>query len=147
MRREFVLHVGSFAASPSTSIDYAVMERTSRAAVLPVAFTWDDMGTWTSIWNMSVRDEQQNAIIGDAELMEVSDSLVHTDGPLVAALGVKDLIVAATKDAVLVADRNRAQDVKDLVTRLELAGHSEVDDLPIVYRPWGSYQQVDEGHR
>ncbi|MEO8559895.1 MAG: mannose-1-phosphate guanylyltransferase/mannose-6-phosphate isomerase, partial [Rhodospirillales bacterium] len=138
----------AFAACPSRSIDYAVMEKTERAAVVPVDMGWNDVGSWDALWNVSPRDSQGNATAG-ATLLEASANCYvrSEDGILVATLGVEDLIVIATKDAVLVANRERAQDVKILVERLKKQGSTTTSTHRRVVRPWGAYESIDAGER
>ncbi len=138
----------AFAACPSRSIDYAVMEKTQRAAVMPVDMGWNDVGSWDALWNVSPRDSQGNATAG-ATLLEASANCYvrSEDGILVATLGVEDLIVIATKDAVLVANRERAQDVKILVERLKKQGSTTTSTHRRVVRPWGAYESIDAGER
>src|SRR6185312_870860 len=112
----------AFARAPATSIDYAVMERTDRAAVLPVDIGWSDVGSWSSLWELAPHDAKGNAVKGDALLESTTGSYVHSERALVAALGVKDLVIVDTPDALLVADRSRAQEVSGIVGRLKQAG-------------------------
>lgn len=138
----------AFAACPSRSIDYAVMEKTDRAAVVPVDMGWNDVGSWDALWAVSRRDGQGNAASGAALMEESANCYIRSeDGILVATLGVQDLVVVATNDAVLVADRKRAQDVKTLVERLKLQGSATVSGHRRVFRPWGAYETVDAGDR
>lgn len=138
----------AFAASPSDSIDYAVMEKTTRAAVVPVDMGWNDIGAWSALWDLGPRDEQDNVGIGKTLLHQTSGCYIRSEGPLVATLGVQDLLVVATEDAVLVADRTRAQDVKVLVERLkDLPEGQTLHQTSTVHRPWGSYRGIDHGER
>ncbi len=137
----------AFAASPSISIDYAVMEKTARAAVVPSTFLWSDVGAWSALWKIAERDERGNVEIGDTLAEDTRDCYLRSEGPLVAAVGVQDLIVVATTDAVLVADRRRDQDVKRVVERLRGANHATAIQTRRVYRPWGWYEGVDGGER
>ncbi|MBL8675059.1 MAG: mannose-1-phosphate guanylyltransferase/mannose-6-phosphate isomerase [Rhodospirillales bacterium] len=142
------LDKAAFEASPSKSIDYAVMERTARAAVVPVDMGWNDVGSWDALWTIAARDAAGNALVGAAEAVDTRDSYVRAeDGVMVATLGVSDLIVVASADAVLVADRRRAQDVKKVVERLKSAGRAEGSTHLKVFRPWGYYETVDAGQR
>lgn len=136
-----------FAAMPSRSIDYAVMERTKRAAVVPVDMGWSDVGSWTSLWEIGVKDGKGNVLTGDVVTRDVSNSYIRGDGLLVAVLGLDDIIVVSTGDAVLVLPKNRAQDVKALVDTLKSAKRREATHHPRVYRPWGFYQGLHEGER
>jgi mannose-1-phosphate guanylyltransferase/mannose-6-phosphate isomerase len=139
---------GAFAASPSKSIDYAVMERTEKAAVVPADIGWNDVGSWDSLWEIGEKDSSGNVIQGDAIAIETKNSLISSaDGPLVATLGVENLVVVATMDAVLVLPRERSQDVKTVIDRLRSDRRHEPTDHPRVYRPWGFYQTVHDGDR
>lgn len=135
----------SFAASPAISIDYAVMERTDKAMVVSADMGWSDVGSWSSLWQVSEQDADGNAVSGDVVMHDVHDTYIKSEGPLVAAVGVRDLVVVATKDAVLAVHKDRAQDVKIIVDKLRAAGREEPDTHTVVYRPWGSYETLDEG--
>ena len=137
----------AFAASPAESIDYAVMEQTDKAVVIPVSMAWSDIGSWTSLWAHSEHDEAGNAKLGDVLAIDARNCYLRAEGRLVAALGVEDLIVVETADTVLVAHRDRAQDVKQLVARLEQEERSEIDSHLRVYRPWGWYEGIDSAER
>jgi len=137
----------AFLTSPSISIDYAVMERTKRAAVVPVDIGWSDVGSWTALWRISDKDEAGTAISGDVLTLDVTNSLLRSDGPAIAALGLDDTIIVATKDVVLAAAKDRAQDVKRLVERIARSGREEHRTHLTVYRPWGSFETIDEGPR
>lgn len=135
----------AFAASPAISIDYAVMEKTPLAAVVPVDMGWSDVGTWSALWRIGARDVDDNVILGDVIAEDVHGSYLRSEAPLVAVLGLQDVIVVATDDAVLVAAQARAQDVKRLVAHLESEGRGEHRTHSTVHRPWGTYQTVDIG--
>jgi mannose-1-phosphate guanylyltransferase/mannose-6-phosphate isomerase len=137
----------SFAALRGESIDYAVMEHTKRAAVVPVAMGWNDIGSWDALWSIGDKDGAGNVILGDVIAEETKNSYLRSDERLIATLGVEDLIVVATDDVVLVARRDRAQDIKLLVARLERAGRSELGTHLTVHRPWGTYRSIHEGDR
>jgi mannose-1-phosphate guanylyltransferase/mannose-6-phosphate isomerase len=141
------LDATAFAAAPAISIDYAVMERTSRAAVLPIDVGWSDVGSWSSLWELSQRDERGNAVHGDALLEDTDSCYIHTDHALVATLGVKDLVIVDTPDALLVADRGRAQEVSALVAQLQAAGRKERELHVRNYRPWGYFESLNVGPR
>jgi mannose-1-phosphate guanylyltransferase len=137
----------TFARAPGISVDYAVMERTERAAVTPLAAGWSDIGSWSALASVRGTDARGNAVRGDC-LLEDSDScVVDADGLLVAGLGLRNLAVVATRDAVLVADRDRVQDVKRIVERLQSEDRSEHVNHTVVYRPWGCYESIDAGLR
>ncbi|HFD78956.1 MAG TPA: mannose-1-phosphate guanylyltransferase/mannose-6-phosphate isomerase [Gammaproteobacteria bacterium] len=137
----------AFLASPSDSIDYAVMEKTDRAAVVPLAADWSDVGSWLSIWEVSEQDDEGNVVRGDVLLHDSRDSLFMADERCIAAVGVRDIVVVETADAVLVADRHRSQDVKAIVSRLKEKNRDEYRFHRRVYRPWGDYEGIDQGTR
>ena len=127
------------------SIDYAVMQHTLRAAVVKMACGWSDIGNWDALWSLGERDEQGNARRGDVEVFDSQNCFVSTDGPLTSVLGVSDLVVVVERDAILVADRRRAPEVKHVVEALRRSGRSEADTHSRVRRPWGGYQVLDHG--
>ena len=137
----------SFLASPSDSIDYAVMEKTDRAAVVPLQTAWSDVGSWSSIWEISERDEQGNVVRGDVLMHDTKDSLFMAENRCIAGVGLEDMIVVETADAVLVADRNKCQDVKAIVSQLKDLDRVESRFHRRVYRPWGNYEGIDNGSR
>ena len=139
------LDAKAFGMSPTVSVDYAVMERTSNAWVVPLNAGWQDVGSWSSLADLSPRDDAGNVVRGDAVIHDTRDSLVHSNDRLVATVGVTDLIVVDTADAVLVADRNATQDVKSIVRHLEQTGRHEHSTHRRVFRPWGSYDSVHSG--
>lgn len=138
----------AFAASRSDSIDYLVMERTSHAVVVAAAgIGWSDVGTWSALAAISPRDEQGNTLQGDVIAFDATNTFVRSESRMVAVLGVDDLVVVETADAVLVASKERAQDVKKIVDRLNAAGRVESELHRKVARPWGTYEGVDSGDR
>lgn len=137
----------AFGAVKSISIDYAVMEHTSRAAVVPVDMGWSDVGAWDALWDIAERDENGTAIAGDVIGRDVRNSYLRSEGPLVAAIGVEDTVVVATDDAVLVTSMDRAQEVKSIVEELKRSGRDEASNHLVVYRPWGSYKGIGRGDR
>jgi mannose-1-phosphate guanylyltransferase/mannose-6-phosphate isomerase len=137
----------AFAACPSDSIDYAVMEHTTLAAVVPVGMGWNDLGSWDALWDMGDKDECGNALLGNVVAEATTNCYLRSEAGLVAAIGVEDLVVVATDDAVMVAPRNRTQEVKQLVGRLLQEKRDEADALPTVHRPWGTYRSLHNGHR
>jgi len=137
----------SFAAAPSKSIDYAVMERTRLSAVVPAALGWSDVGAWNALWDLGPRDGDGNVLVGDVVAHDTRNSYLRSEHKLIAAVGVEDLVVVATRDVVMVADRDRAQDVKKIVDRLKADKRSEATAHVVVHRPWGSYQSIDMGPR
>ena len=141
------LEAASFAQSPSASIDYAVMEHTARAAVVPADFGWSDVGSWSALWEITGKSATGNVEVGDVILVDCQDSYLRGDGVLVAGVGLKDIIVVATEDAVLVAQRSHVQEVKKIVDSLKEKKRTEGDLHRKVYRPWGFYQSIDAGSR
>lgn len=138
----------AFSASPDNSIDYAVMEKTAHAAVVPVSCAWSDIGSWDALWAASVRDPDGNRLEGDVIAIDSRNCFVRgTDRRLVAALGLEDIVIVDTPDAVLVAPRARVQDVKQLVDKIKGDGRQEHMFHRQVYRPWGSYDSIDMGDR
>jgi mannose-1-phosphate guanylyltransferase/mannose-1-phosphate guanylyltransferase/mannose-6-phosphate isomerase len=136
-----------FAASPSISVDYAVMEKTDRAAVVSAKFDWNDIGGFAALWEVGDKNDDGNVEIGDVISENASGCYLRSDGPLVAALGIEDLIVTAAPDVVLVTTQKHAQDVGKIVSRLKLNGHRSATETQCVYRPWGYYQQIHLGER
>lgn len=143
----FRLDEAAFARCPSNSIDYAVMEHTSRAQMVPFATEWSDVGAWDAVWELGAKQEDGNVIVGDVLTHNARDCLVHASHRLVAVAGVEDVMVIETPDAVLVVHKDQCQDVKTLVDMVRRQGRSEAADHRKVYRPWGSYDAVDEGQR
>jgi mannose-1-phosphate guanylyltransferase/mannose-6-phosphate isomerase len=137
-----------FAQSPKISIDYAVMERTARAAVLAVDFQWSDVGNWDAVHSFSEADANGNAVTGQVELLNTSNSLVISDdNMLTAVVGCDDIVVVTTADAVLVTSRQHAESIKDIVEQMRRGNRIEVLEHRRMYRPWGYYQGVDKGTR
>ncbi len=136
-----------FAKAPNISIDYAVMEKTGRAAVVPCEIGWSDVGSWAALKDVSEQDDRGNVLIGDVVAEDASGCFVRAEKRLTALVGTKDLAVVVTDDAVLVADMKRSQDVKLIVDRLKRDERTESDTHAVVYRPWGSYQTIDAGDR
>ena len=139
------LDATSFCASPSQSIDYAVMEHTSHAAVMPVTLGWSDVGSWSELWKTGDKDEQGNVTQGKVVITDVNNSYIRSERPLVAAIGLDDMVVVATDDVVLVSHKDSAQGVKTLVAKLKAQGHAEAAVHSKVYRPWGAYKCIDAG--
>ncbi|MGN6322777.1 MAG: mannose-1-phosphate guanylyltransferase/mannose-6-phosphate isomerase [Dyella sp.] len=138
----------AFAKVPDDSIDYAVMEKTSRAAVVPVSCAWSDIGSWSALWLSGRHDEQGNQREGDTLTVNTRNSLLRShDRHMIATVGVDDLIVVSTPDATLVAHRDAAQDVKKVVDQLKASGRTEHSFHRVVHRPWGSYDSLEEGGR
>ncbi|MGF6261506.1 mannose-1-phosphate guanylyltransferase/mannose-6-phosphate isomerase [Paraburkholderia youngii] len=142
------LDAESFAACPNISVDNAVMEKTQRAAVVAVAdLGWNDIGSWTALADIADRDAQNNALIGDVLTDAVSNSYIRAEHRLVAAIGLENVVIVETADAVLVANRDQAQDVKKIVAQLNAMGRHESVTHRRVVRPWGSYEGIDSGER
>jgi mannose-1-phosphate guanylyltransferase/mannose-6-phosphate isomerase len=137
----------AFAKAPNISIDYAVMEKTSHAAVVPCEIGWSDVGSWSALWDVSAQDADGNVLIGDVVAENSTGCFVRAERRLTALVGARDLAIIVTDDAVLVADKTRSQDVKLIVDKLKANGRGESDTHAVVYRPWGSYQTVDAGDR
>jgi mannose-1-phosphate guanylyltransferase / mannose-6-phosphate isomerase len=137
-----------FAKVPDDSIDYAVMEKTTRAAVIPVSCAWSDIGSWSALWLSGKHDEQGNQREGDTLTVNTRNSLLRShDRHMIATVGVDDLIVVSTPDATLVAHRDAAQDVKKVVDQLKASGRTEHSFHRVVHRPWGSYDSLEAGGR
>ncbi|MDY0221391.1 MAG: mannose-1-phosphate guanylyltransferase/mannose-6-phosphate isomerase [Desulfobacterium sp.] len=143
----FRLDQDGFAASPSNSIDYAVMEHTQRGVMIPLEAGWNDLGSWNSLWKTGKKDENANVIKGDVMLSDVKNSYLFSESRLVAAVGIEDLVVVETKDAVLVATREKVKEIKTLVKELREKGRIEAFGHRKIYRPWGSYESVDDSQR
>jgi len=137
----------AFAASPSDSIDYAVMEKTKHAAVLPIAVGWNDVGSWSALWSVVEQDEGGNAHRGDVLARDCRGTLAIGDKRLIALIGLQDTVVIDTDDAVLVAHKDRVQEVKEIVAALKQAKRPQATWHRKVYRPWGSYDGIDSGER
>ncbi|MDQ3814212.1 MAG: mannose-1-phosphate guanylyltransferase/mannose-6-phosphate isomerase, partial [Armatimonadota bacterium] len=137
----------AFKTSPASSIDYAVMEKTQRAAVIPVDIGWSDVGSWSALWEFHPKDADGNVSYGEVLLHDVHNSYVNAQRRLVAAVGVQDLIIVETPDAILVAHKDHVQDVKKVVERLQKEGRTEHETHRRCYRPWGSYEGMDQGDR
>ena len=137
----------AFLASPADSIDYAVMEKTDKAAVVPMGTRWSDVGSWSSIWEVSERDGQGNVAKGDVLTHDTTNSLFMAEDRCIAAVGLDNVVVVETSDAVLVADKSRCQDVKAIVGQLKQGQREEYRFHSRVYRPWGDYEGIDNGGR
>ncbi len=135
----------AFARAPSISIDYAIMEKASNVATVVADFDWSDVGDWLAVWTIAARDANGNAVFGNAEVVESSGSLVRSDGPLLVAVGLVDMIAVATKDAIIVAPKDRAQDVKQAVEQLKTHNRPEASSGKKIHRPWGSFEQLHIG--
>jgi mannose-1-phosphate guanylyltransferase/mannose-1-phosphate guanylyltransferase/mannose-6-phosphate isomerase len=144
---DFVRLGPGFADAPSISLDYAVMEQTSHAAVVPADLGWSDVGSWDALWQVSPKDAQGNATQGPVHLLDAENCYVRSEGLLTTVVGLKDVVVVATEDAVLALHRDRAQDVKRLVEQLKAAGRPQAAAHRRMYRPWGHYEGLIQGDR
>ncbi len=136
-----------FIKCPDDSIDYAVMEKTQDAVVIPLDAGWNDIGSWSALWEVDQKDDQGNASRGDVILHDTQNCLVHGGERLVATLGLEDIVIVDTKDAVMVAHKDKVQEVKKVVEVLKSEGRPEFKLHREVYRPWGKYDSIDNGHR
>jgi len=141
-----ILAEGPFAKAPDVSFDYAVMEKAGKRAVVPANFDWNDIGSWSALAELTDADAQGNRVSGEAVLIDAKGCFVQSDR-MVAAVGVEDLLIIDTPDALLVSRRERAQDVKTVVQRLKLVSHDSVRHHRTVHRPWGTYTVLEEGER
>ncbi|HEX2943713.1 MAG TPA: mannose-1-phosphate guanylyltransferase/mannose-6-phosphate isomerase [Rhodopila sp.] len=141
------LGTAAFSACPSISLDYAVAERTDRAAVVPANLGWSDVGSWSALWDLGTKDNAGNVAVGDVVLEGAENCYVRSDGMLAAVVGLKDAVVVVTEDAVLAMHRGHAQDVKKIVERLKAAGRPEAVSHNRSYRPWGYYESLIQGDR
>jgi len=141
------LDADSFSNAPKKSIEYAVMERTDKAAVIAADVGWSDVGLWSTIWRLSERDANGNSLRGRAVALDCTNTLIRSDDQLTAVVGLDNVIVVTTQDAVLVADARRSDKIKQLVDQLKAEKHPEATEHKRSYRPWGYYQGVDAGAR
>jgi len=141
------LDLNAFARAPQKSIDYALMEKTDRAAVVEARYRWSDIGSWDAVSDVSARDGAGNAVQGQVVTTDTSNCVIHSDDRLTAVVGVKDLVVVSTTDAVLVIPRERAEHVRELVEKLKALKRPEATSHRRVYRPWGYYESIDAGER
>jgi len=141
------INEAAFEACPGDSIDYAVMEKTDDAVVVPMDAGWSDIGSWSSLWDISQKDGNGNATHGDVMLHESNNSYIRTDGKLVAAIGIDDLVIVSTKDVLVVAHKDSVQNVKVVAQKLKSESRTEWEHHREVYRPWGKYDSIDCGER
>ncbi|MGE3712354.1 MAG: mannose-1-phosphate guanylyltransferase/mannose-6-phosphate isomerase, partial [Hyphomicrobiaceae bacterium] len=141
------LDKASFAAAPAISIDYAVMEKTDAAAMLPIDVGWNDIGSWASLWDIAPHDERENFVNGEALLEDTSGCYIHSEKSLVSTIGVSDLVIVDTPDALLVADKSRSQEVSAIVERLKRLNRKEQDQHLRNFRPWGFFETLSVGGR
>lgn len=137
----------SFEKNPSISIDYAVMEKTKKGKVIPLNAGWSDVGSWNSLWDVSEKDSSGNVVKGDAVLDGVENSFVFGKNRVVTAIGLKDVVIVDTKDALLVADKSKSESVKNIVDRLKDSKNPAATENTIGYRPWGFYETIEKGER
>lgn len=137
----------AFETCPSQSIDYAVMEKTRNAAVVPMAAGWSDVGSWSALWEISPKDPAGNATSGDVYLQACKNNYVHSTDRLVVGIDVENLIIVETNDALLVASKAQSQMIKEVAEALKKSGRPESTNHRKVYRPWGNYDVIDQGHR
>lgn len=137
----------AFEACPDESIDYAVMEHTKDAVVVPMDAGWSDVGGFSALWEVSTQDENGNAFSGDVKAVDTKNTLVFGEDKLIATVGIENLVIINTKDAVLIAHKDKSQEVKAIVNQLKAEQRSEVTFHREVYRPWGKYDSVDNGER
>jgi mannose-1-phosphate guanylyltransferase len=137
----------SFESCPADSLDYAVMEKTDKAVVIPLDAGWSDVGSWSSLWENQVQDEKGNALVGDVVVHDVNDSYIHSESRLVTVLGLDNIVMVETTDAVMVADKSKAEQIKKVVDQLVQTERSEATIHPKSYRPWGYYDAIDVGER
>ncbi|MDX1776958.1 MAG: mannose-1-phosphate guanylyltransferase/mannose-6-phosphate isomerase, partial [Desulfobulbales bacterium] len=143
----FHLQRSAMKSCTSESIDYALLEKSRRVAVVPVDMDWHDIGSWQTLWEVSTKDKEGNVVHGDVLLEDVHNSLIRSEYRLVAGVGLADILVVETGDAVLVAPRARAQDVKKIVTLIKADNKEEYRLHRTVYRPWGSYTVLEKQPR
>jgi mannose-1-phosphate guanylyltransferase/mannose-6-phosphate isomerase len=137
----------AFQYCPDDSIDYAVMEKSSDVVVVPMDAGWSDVGSWSALWEVSKKDENNNVIKGDVITVNSTNNYLHSDNKLIAVVGIDNLVVVETKDAILVAHKEQVQDVKAIVNHLKAEGRTEYKIHREVYRPWGKYDSLDVGNR
>ncbi|WP_095106144.1 mannose-1-phosphate guanylyltransferase/mannose-6-phosphate isomerase [Pseudomonas sp. Irchel 3E20] len=137
----------TFACCPDNSIDYAVMEKTLDACVVPLSAGWSDVGCWSSLWEVNAKDANGNVTKGDVVIQDSRNCMIHGNGKLVSVIGLENIVVVETKDAMMIAHKDKVQGVKQMVNTLNAQGRSETQNHCEVYRPWGSYDSVDMGGR
>jgi mannose-1-phosphate guanylyltransferase/mannose-6-phosphate isomerase len=139
------LGVKAFTSSPSISVDYAVMERTDCAAVLPVDYGWSDVGSWDAVASVLPRDDDENTIVGDAKLVDSRNNLVHSKDRLATLIGIENIMVVSTRDSLLIVQKTKSEEVKKLVSALQDDGRVEANEALQMFRPWGNYERLDIG--
>ncbi|KOP54892.1 mannose-1-phosphate guanylyltransferase [Pseudomonas coronafaciens pv. porri] len=141
------IDASTFACCPDNSIDYAVMEKTQRACVVPLSAGWSDVGCWSSLWEVNAKDANGNVTKGDVVIQDSRNCMIHGNGKLVSVIGLDNIVVVETKDAMMIAHKDKVQGVKQMVATLNEQGRTETQNHLEVYRPWGSYDSVDMGGR
>lgn len=141
------VNVEAFLKCPDDSVDYAVMEKTDKTVVVPMDAGWSDVGSWSALWEVSEKDENLNVHFGDTIMKNTNGCYIYAPDKLVAAVGLKDIIVVDTKDAVLVADKSKVQEVKQIVDQLKAENRKEYQEHREMYRPWGKSDAIDKGYR
>jgi mannose-1-phosphate guanylyltransferase/mannose-6-phosphate isomerase len=141
------LEEASFKDVPNISIDYAVMEKSKKIAVIPISVGWNDIGSWSAIAEVSKKDQNNNSLVGDVLTAKTDNCYIDSKHGLVATIGVSDLIIVNLKDTVLIANKNNTQEVKEIYQKLKDKNRSECSDHPKMYRPWGSFETIDESDR
>jgi len=136
-----------FLQCPDDSVDYAVMEKTDHAVVIPLDADWNDIGSWSALWDIADKDEQGNAMCGDILALDTKNSYLHSCNKLITTVGIDNIVVVETEDAIMVVSKDRVQDVKTIVDHLKAENRTESDIHKKVYRPWGYYHSVDNGDR
>jgi mannose-1-phosphate guanylyltransferase/mannose-1-phosphate guanylyltransferase/mannose-6-phosphate isomerase len=136
-----------FSSCPADSIDYAIMEKTDKAVVVPLDAGWNDVGSWSALWEVREKDSQGNSISGDVITINTQNSLIHAEHKLVTVIGLDNLVIVETKDALMIASKDSVQEVKEIVGQLGKLGRCEINIHQKVYRPWGHYDSVDTGDR
>ena len=142
-----VVDKDAFAAAPKTSIDYAVMEKTKLAAVAPADFDWNDLGTWSAVWDESKKDADGNVALGNVTFLDATNNYVSSETDMVGVVGVSDVIVVAADGSILVTIRARAAELKELVAAIKAKPEANFGDFVRHFRPWGNYQSLDQGPR
>ena len=141
------IEANAFASCPDDSIDYAVMEKTQHAVLIPLDAGWSDIGSWSALWEITDKDQNGNALRGDIMTIDSRNNYIQSEKKLIAALGIEDLVIVETDDAILVAKQSHVQSVKMIVEQLKHQNRSEIIQHRKVFRPWGNYDSIDNGER
>ena len=137
----------AFSQCPANSIDYAVMEKTGKAVVIPMAIKWSDLGTWPSLWDISIKDHNDNSCFGDVIAIDSTNNLIYSNTRLVSTLGVKNLVIVETADSILVAHKDQCQDIEKVVSALQSSNRDEHITPHLVHRPWGQYESLYQNEK